>query len=400
MATRSGTHDFHGTLWEYFRNTDLDARNFFSPTVLAEQQNIFGGTIGGPRMIPHLYNRNRDKTFFFFSDQGVNRHVGSTQTGATPTQAMRSGVFSDKIIDPATETTYGATSTGIAFPTNSAGQYVIPASRIQPQALTLLNALANLPNNPAGGFNNYINTNPEIVTQNDIQIKGDQLIGSKTRLMGEYFDTRQTDDLPAEEWAGSPFTNNKQSFVTRAKLAEAQMTTVISASMVNQISIGMNNYVVDLNTTGLAYNNQVPGWSTSLPYTGFLSDRLPQINFSGGWSSIGVTQSQPLIHASDLEDTLTDDWSWVKGKHFIEAGYNLVFSTKRQNKFAQSNGTWAFSGRFTNDPIADYLLGDATSLVQESFRAPRIHARHYEFTIYPGYLEGDSAFHAQLWRQT
>ena len=237
-----------------------------------------------------------------------------------------------------------------------------------------MNALANLPNNGAGGFNNYINTNPETVGQWDTQIKGDQIIGNKTRLMGEYFDTRQTDNLPAEEWAGSPFTNNTQSFVTRSKLAELQMTTIISSSMVNQISIGMNNYVVDLNTNGLLYNNQISGWSTQLPFTGFLSDRLPQVNFNGGWSSIGVTQSQPLIHASDLEDTLTDDWSWMKGKHFIEAGYNLVFSTKRQNAYAQSNGTWSFTGKFTNDPIADYLLGDAASLTQQSSeRRPYIH---------------------------
>ena len=70
VQTRSGTKDFHGTLWEYFRNTDLDARNFFSPTVFAEQQNIFGGTIGGPLVIPKLYNTGRDKTFFFLSEQG------------------------------------------------------------------------------------------------------------------------------------------------------------------------------------------------------------------------------------------------------------------------------------------------------------------------------------------
>ena len=377
VATRSGTKDFHGSVWEYFRNTDLDARNFFSPTVLAEQQNIYGGTIGGPLMIPKLYNKNRDKTFFFFSFQGTDRHVGSVQQGATATADNRNGLFSPAelaVIHSNTPTPLIDPTTGKAFSQNSAGQYMIPASRIVPQSLALYNALANLPNTSALGFNNYINTSPEVVTQPDIQIKIDQIVNSKTRLMGEYFDTRQTDNLPAEEWLGSPFTNNKQSFQTRSKLAELQMTTVISSSMVNQISIGMNNYVVDLNTTGLVYDNQVSGWETTLPYTGALSNRLPDIGFSDGFSSIGVTQTQPLIHASDLEDTLTDDWSWVKGKHFIEAGYNLVFSTKRQNKFAQSNGTWAFSGTFTNDPIADYLLGTAASLYQESTeRRPYIH---------------------------
>ena len=334
-------------------------------------------------MIPHLYNTGKDKTFFFFSFQDTDRHVGSVQQGATATADERNGLFSTSalaaigqttLIDPATETTYGNTATGTPFPKNAAGQYMIPTSRISPQALALYNALANLPNTSTNGFNNFINTAPEVVTQPDIQFKADQIVNSKTRLMGEYFDTRQADNLPAEEWLGSPFTNNKQSFQTRSKLAELQMTTVISSSMVNQISIGMNNYVVDLNTTGLVYDSQVSGWSTTLPYTGALSNRLPDIGFSSGFASIGMTETQPLIHASDLEDTLTDDWSWIKGKHFIEAGFNLVFSTKRQNKFAQSNGTWQFSGKFTNDPIADYLLGDAASLYQESTeRRPYIH---------------------------
>ncbi len=132
-----------------------------------------------------------------------------------------------------------------------------------------------------------------------------------------------------------------------------------------------------LGTNGLVYKDQLPNFQENLPYTGFLSNRLPDISFStGGYASIGVTQTQPLIHASDLESTLTDDWSWVKGKHTIEAGFNWVNSTKRQNKFSQSNGTWTFSGRFTGDPIADYLLGDAAQFYQDSTeRRPYIHGK-------------------------
>ena len=304
VATRSGSRDVHGSLWEYLRNDALDARNFFSPSVLPLKQNIFGGTIGGPVVIPRLLHKSDTKTFFFISDQGVDRHVASAQLGATPTANQRNGLFSDPITDP---------TTGMLFPQNSAGQYVIPTSRINPNSLTILNALAQLPNYNSGGFLNFLNANPEIVTQNDVQGKIDHNVSDKLHLMGEYFDTRQTDQLPSEEWAGSPFTTNRQSFVTRSKLAEVQATYVISPSMVNQISIGSNIYVVDLGVTGLVYQNQLPSFSEHLPYNGFLSDRLPDINFSGGYSSIGITQTQPLIHASDLEDTLTDDWSWVKG---------------------------------------------------------------------------------------
>jgi hypothetical protein len=366
VQTRSGSHDFHGTAWEYFRNTALNSRNFFSPDVLAYHQNIFGGTLGGPLFIPKLFNKDRNKLFFFLSEQGVKQSTGSTQTGITPTAEQRAGVFNDLIIDP---------TTGSPFPQNSAGQYVIPSSRINPNSLTLLNATANLPNYNLGG-NNYINTNPQTTDQLDSQGKVDYNVSDKVHLMGEYFDLRQTQNLPAQEWLGSPFTTSRQSFETRSKLIELQGTVIISPTMVNQLSLGANIYVVDLNTNGLVYKNQLPNFETNLPYNGFLSDRLPDIGFSGGYASIGVTQSQPLIHASDLETTLTDDWSWVKGNHTIEGGFNLVNSTKRQNKYSQSNGTWSFTGRFTNDPIADYLLGDAAQLYQDSTeRRPYIHGK-------------------------
>ena len=269
----------------------------------------------------------------------------------------------------------GNLATASLFPRNSAGQYVIPTSRLNPNSLALLNATANLPNYNAGG-NNYINTNPQVINQLDSQGKVDYNVNDKVHLMGEYFDLRQGEGLPSQEWLGSPYTTSKQSFETRSKLIEMQGTVIISSTMVNQLSLGANVYVVDLGTNGLVYQNQLPNFKTTLPYNGFLSNRLPDISFSGGYSSIGVTQTQPLIHASDLETTLTDDWSWVKGKHTIEAGFNLVNSTKRQNKYAQSNGTWNFTGRFTNDPIADYLLGDASQFYQDSSeRRPYIHGK-------------------------
>jgi hypothetical protein len=365
VQTRSGTSQFHGALWEYIRNNDFDARNTFSPSVLPLKQNIFGGTLGGPVFIPKLYPKSKSKTFFFFSESAVDKHIASTVFGATPTQDMRNGLFTAKIIDP---------NTGNPFPQNSSGQYVIPQNRINQNSLTYLNAMALMPNYNSGGFNNYLNANPEILTQNDVQVKGDHNIGEKFHLMGEYFDLRQDDNLPNQTFLPSPFTNQTQTYFTRSKLAEAQFTWIISPQMVNQISVGANVYTVSLALDGLVYKNQLPNFQSTLPYSGFLSDRLPQVSFSGGWSTLGVVQSLPLTHASDLESTLTDDWTWVKGNHNIEAGMNIVLSTKRQNIFSQSNGAWLFSGKFTGDPIADYLLGLSASFNQTNGeRRPYIH---------------------------
>lgn len=147
--------------------------------------------------------------------------------------------------------------------------------------------------------------------------------------------------------------------------------------MVNTTSIAMNNYVLNLNVRGLTQRSQVAGFQEVLPFNGFGSDRLPFINFSGGWSPLGLPIARPLHHAADLEDTVSDDWNWLRGNHQVQSGLNIVFGTKRQNAFAgAANGLWFFSGQFTGDPIADYLLGDAAIFIQASTSPrPYIHYR-------------------------
>ncbi len=158
LQTKSGTTSFHGTVFEYFRNTDLNARNFFSPTVPQLNQNIWGYTLGGPVLVP--FHHGAKKTFFFASSQWVDSHAGSVNKGATPTADQRNGIFTTAIKDP---------TTGQPFPQTSPGVYQIPASRLNPNSLAFFNALYPLPNNVANGFQNYINLTPTVLTQRDDQ---------------------------------------------------------------------------------------------------------------------------------------------------------------------------------------------------------------------------------------
>jgi hypothetical protein len=365
VTTKSGTREFHGTLFEYLRNDALDARNFFSPSVPALKQNIFGGNVGGPVLFPG-YNKNRDKTFFFLSMQGVVRNQASVNLGASPTADMRAGRFDYPIIDPVT---------GNPFP-QIGGQWVIPASRINQNSVALLNALAPLPNY-SSGFLNYINLNPTTLREIDSQIKVDHNFNSKWRLMGDYFDTHQFLDYaydPSIGDNGSPFPSNRENDLTRNKLARLELTGTITPNMVNQISVGTNIYVLDLELAGKWQLSDVPAYQSILPFNGFLSNKLPEIQFAGGWSEIGAPAGRPLPHAADLENAFADDWSWSHGKHFIEAGFNLVKETKRQLTNAQSNGRWSFDGRFTGDSIADFLLGNSANFYQQSSsRLPYVH---------------------------
>jgi hypothetical protein len=361
LQTKSGTSSFHGSAFEYFRNEDLNARNFFSKTVPTLKQNIFGYTLGGPVLIPKLYNRSRQKTFFFFSEQWVVAHQGSVLQGATPTADQRNGLFATAIKDPLTNQN---------FPQNSAGLYQIPAARLNAPALAYVNALYPLPNNAANGFNNYLNTVPQTTNQRDDEIKVEHHFTDKIRLSGEYLDERQTlqssSALSAPAGAGSPFPNNYERDVTQNQLAQLQLTSIISPAMVNTFSLSSNIYVLNLSLAGTVFSSQVPGFNPVLPFQGFLSERLPLVTMSQGWSNAGIQAARPLTHAGDLDDTLADDWSWLRGKHYLQAGINVVLNTKRQNAFAATNGQWTFTGQFTGNAMADLLLGNAATFTQQS----------------------------------
>ncbi len=368
LETKSGTDTFHATAFEYLRNDALDARNFFSPTVSPLKQNIFGYTFGGPFYIPHHYNTDKSKTFFFWSQQWVRQHIASVLRGADPTADMRNGLFpsSTPLTNPLT---------GQPFPQASPGVYQIPQGMLNSSSLAFLNALEPLPNNPSGGFLNYLNLTPAINSQRDDQIKVDQNFKQKFHLMAEYLDERQTNGNPNDTFLGSPFSTNSNPVFTNNQLAQIQLTQTLSPAMVNTTSIAMNNYVVSLAAKGTYQRAQIPGFQEVLPFpNGFGSDRLPQINMSGGWPGMGWAYTLPLNHASDLENTLDDDWSWLRGNHYLQAGAQLVKGTKRQTAFADSNGQWFFTGKFTGNAMADFLLGDASSFTQASTEGrPYVH---------------------------
>ena len=390
LQTKSGTDQFHGTGWEYFRNDALDARNFFSPSVPPLKQNIFGYNFSGPIYLPG-HGSGRKKTFFFWSQQWSDQHLGLGSTagqlqGADPTQAMRNGDFSALCTagfsgsgackDPTQQILNPTTSQ--PFPNN-----MIPSGSINPNALVLLNAMAPLPNNPSGGFLNYINLNPVITTERDDQIKVDHNFTDRLRLMAEFLDIQQTSQNPNDSYLGSPYPINRSYVTTSNLLAQVQLTATLSPAMVNTTSLNMLIYNPSLLADGIYQQSQLPDFHANLPFNGFLSERLPQVTFAGGWSPIGQSSNTPTPHASNLVNTLSDDWSWLRGKHFLTAGMAIQLGTARQNTFSASNGQWFFSGQFTGNPIADYLLGDAATFYQAS----NVFRTYNHWRLYSPYFE-------------
>jgi hypothetical protein len=371
VQTKSGADDFHGGLWEFFRNTALDDRNYFSPTVPPEHQNIFGWQVGGPVFFPHLYSRNNHKTFFYYNQQIVKLESQSVINGASPTVAMRRGIFPGTIKDP----------NGGNFPDNT-----IPASRINPNSTALLNALDPLPNNITSAFNNFLNTNPAVTDQNDYEIKLDHNFSSKLRLSGEVIYERQNAHDPDAGRMGSPFNLNWDVYDTHNHVANLQFTQILSPSMTNQITAATSQFNENHDFGGVHLLSQAPGYSETLPFSGgYLQNYLPLITFSGGWSEFGASSCCVVPHVKFLVNSFTDDWNWLRGKHFLSAGATLLLGTERANAGGPglTNGQFSFNGNFTGHSIADFLLGDPASFSQSSNN----YRKYITYTIASPYIE-------------
>ena len=372
VLTKSGTDDFHGGLWEFFRNTALDDRNYFSPTVPPEHQNIFGYQLGGPFFVPGLYHRENHKTFFYLNQQFVKLESQSVINGASPTEAMRQGVFTGTIKDPS----------GGNFPNNT-----IPISRINPNAVALMNALVPLPNNIVPGvFNNFINENPAVTDQDDIEVKVDHNLNSTLRLSGEIIYEKQNAHDPDAGRMGSPFNLNWDAYDTHDHLANLQLTHILSPTMTNQITAASSKFDQDHDFGGVHLLSQVPGYHEVLPFSGgFLQDYLPLVTLSGGYSEFGASSCCVVPHAKMLANSLTDDFSWLRGQHFLSAGFTLLLGTERNNYGGSglTNGQFSFNGNFTGNSVADFLLGDPATFSQSS----NDYRKYMTYHIFTPYIE-------------
>jgi hypothetical protein len=233
-----------------------------------------------------------------------------------------------------------------------------------------MNALYPLPNYSGNGTsNNYINQEPLILHDRDDEIKVDHNFGQRFQLTAEYLDSRSTNVNPNNPTLNSPFPTVRFLRNTPLQLAKVGLTQTFSPALVNTTSLAMNNYVTSFGAEGTTKLSQVPDYHQVLPYSGGLaSDLLPQITFTGGYSSAGISGNVPQPHAGNLETSFSDEISYLHSNHYIQLGVQYVRGTERQYSQGQNHGQWSFNGQVTGNPIADYLLGRASTLAQQSDR--------------------------------
>ncbi len=214
----------------------------------------------------------------------------------------------------------------------------------------------------------------------------DHNLNSKLRLSGEVIYERQIAHDPSASRMGSPFDLNWDAYDTRNHMANLQFTQIISPSMTNQITVATSKFNEDHDFAGIHLLSQVPGYSETLPFRGgYLQNYIPHITFSGGYGQFGASSCCVVPHDKFLVNSLTDDWNWLKGKHFFSAGITILSGTERGN-FGSStltNGDFSFSGYATGNSIADMLLGDAATFAQSNNN----YRKYMTYTIASPYFE-------------
>jgi len=342
VVGKSGGNQFHGTLFEFFRNEDLNARNFFAqPNANAEfRRNQYGVALGGPIQ--------QNKTFFFADWQGTRLRTAITRFSTVPTEALRDGVFPTAIKDPVT---------GVAFANNS----ILPAQFdvIAKQVLAHY-PHATLP----GAANNFVRTAVEPDNQDQLDARIDRYIGADHRVFGRYsyFHDNDTPVTPLPDGSGSLASGVTGHALTRATSLVGEHDWMLSATELNQARFGYTRRA--LNQASLQTGDiTVPG----LPANSF-SSALPLFAVAG-FQQIGPTAGANDNFTTSVTEYL-DTFSMVRGRHTIKFGTDLRREALDVVGPQNPAGAFAFTSAGTGNAFASLLLGQVNAFTIDIQKQP------------------------------
>jgi outer membrane receptor protein involved in Fe transport len=353
VTTKSGTNDLHGTAFEFLRNEKLDAKNFFDPVDKPKppfKRNQYGFAVGGPVYIPKLFN-GRNRVFFFTDYEGTKIRVSNTNTSTLPTPLMRTGDFSELLTlrRPAVALTDPAT--GNPLPGN-----IIPASRIDPVAKTLIN-LYPLPQVP-GVASNFVYQSPAAQDVSKFDVRADVNLGTKDNVSWRI--SKHDSTIPAPLVLPPPAYGNGafDSAITGINTG-ANWNHIFTPNIIMSVR-GAWNYGLftrdnPAQTHGEFLNVKygIKGGTDTFP-GGFAAMTLT------GYAAIGIGASNPVNRDSQNRQ-LAGDVSWAKGRHAFKFGASLLRSQNNiLNARNEVGGPYQFNGRYTKDGAADFLLGLAS----------------------------------------
>jgi hypothetical protein len=366
VTMRSGTNGLHGSLFEFLRNSDLDATPYFQPAGGKPLfiQNQFGATVGGPII--------KNRTFFFGSWQSSREVNAAPQIASVPTSATRQGIFPGKITNP---------STHAPFPNNT-----IPMDQWDHVAAALLPLYpaANLP----GTVRNFFYNPKERVSSDGYSVRVDHRIGSKDSLFARISEGFGENHLPTT----LPDPANQQSFIDlTARHIIFSETHTFAPNKLNEFRLG---FVYSLNNQDLLGPRLFDQYGIKGALDTPKIKGLPLFSITG-LSSLGTTGpgNTPIsaTGSANFPSTksgkiwqLLDNFSWVHGRHTIKFGADLQRVTMFVYATNSARPTINFNGTYTGNALGDFLLGYINNTSTSEQQVDTIEQR-----VYNGYVQDD-----------
>jgi hypothetical protein len=367
VVSKSGTNEYHGTLFEFLRNSNLDAKNFYdkpNAPIAPFKRNQFGGVIGGPVVIPKVFD-GRNKLFFFFNYEGLRQVKSTTSLSNVFNASDRTGNFggsSTTIYDPDTRVLAADGSRVLSvnpFPGN-----VIPSNRISPQSAQLLNLYPLPNNNPTGYVNNFL-SNETSTANNDAELaRVDWQQNASSSFQFRYSHANEPQYIPA----AIPHQGTVNTTVTHQALLGH--TLVLGASKVNEFKVGFSR--LESNNGNTHMFDPASDYVSKLGIPNVLDTPLfwgiPFIQISN-FSSFGDPANGPYANWDTIFQW-SDNFSWTHGTHSFKFGgeyqrtrYNLTGNDVARGRFTFSGqySTQVGAAPAAQNAIADYLLGSMSN---------------------------------------
>ncbi|MBI2687796.1 MAG: carboxypeptidase regulatory-like domain-containing protein [Acidobacteria bacterium] len=329
LTTRSGTNQLHGSVFEFLRNSALDARNFFASRRPPLNLNQYGFALGGPI--------RRDRTHYFVSWEGTKQGSSVTPLQTVPALAQRQGQFATPISDP-------ATSPRLPFPNNR-----IPLSRFDPVSLS---ALSYWPEPNRAGASNYSANNNSYLDRSIFVAKVDHQIRENHHFTARYY----INDAGIE---------NKGTYTRPEADPNANFTDVrVQSILASYTRIFRPTLVNDLKVTFFQrkFIDQRYGWDEDhagqIGLRGVSKTAFPNFNIPG-YSALSATPGRIQTPIRDTQ--ILDALSWFRGGHSVKLGFEFRRAGNKEVRDRGSSGVFQFAPQYTGDGLASFLLGGANS---------------------------------------
>lgn len=371
---KSGTNQLHGELWEFLRNTDLNAVGFFKPVNGAKpafNQNQFGAALGGPIV--------KNKIFLFGDYEGFRRVFHPVLFATLPTVAMKQGNLGIAVRNPLT---------GVLYPNG-----IVPQSAIIPFAQTVLSELPD-PNLP-GNSNNYESAPSDTITGDKGDIRYDEYMGQKIALFVRYSQDNEAIYNPAAIPGPAGGNANGNVYIRNKQLVPG-VTWTINPTSVLETRIGMDytqggKTPIGLGTSASQYN--IP----NLPANPAFAGGLYSLSLSGGLSQLGRQSSNPQYQYPLVIDPKVN-YSKILGRHSLKIGFEYQLIDTQVQDFHPKYGVDQYTGYFS-DPgstaglkaiqqqaysLADFMFGARSHYEINNYAVAHLRQR-----MYFAYLQDD-----------